>query len=335
MKKLFSKPFKFFLVFVALIGAAEIAYENMWINPHSGTFEKLNPESALITGTKIKTILVLGDEVSANPQSYVSMLRNQNPGYRIINGAVPNTGAVEASFIGKKLIEEYNPDILIYQINPANDLYNLRKGHDLSEANILSSFTNMITDEVRILNYLTNTISRSASEMGGNAFAALEPQNLMPNQNISFRPLASRSFEVQNGLVENSTLLKSGREIDLQKSLEKLNTLFCWLKKGATVLLLVTPHCAWIDRYYTDNMLKAGNFVSADFVNYTGAYPFIQKLKEYHFALPKVKIVDPTLMFRFHDIPEKRLFNLFSSDMNRYGHEILSTTLSGYIRQTL
>ena len=334
MKKLLSKPFKIFLLFVVLLTIAEISYVNQWINPHSGTFDKLNPESEIEPGGKRKTILVLGDEVSANPQSYVSMLRKSHPDYRIINGAVPNTGAIEASFIGEKLIKEYNPDILVYQMNPANDLYDLRKGQDLSEANLIGSLTNFLTDKVRILNYISNTISRAATEMGGNAFAALEPQNLIQNQNISFKPLAGKSFEKQNGLVENSTLLKSGRNVDFDESLGRLNTLFCWLKKGATVLILVTPHCSWIDRYYIDNMLKAGNFVSNDFANYSGTYPIVKKLKDYPFSLQKVKIVDPTVMLRFYDIPERRLFNVSSSDMNRYGHEVLASTLSGYIRQT-
>lgn len=334
MKKLFSKPFKIFLLLVTLLATAEISYINQWINPHSGTFEKLNPESEIAPGGKRKTILVLGDEISANPQSYVAMLRKNHPDYRIINGSVPNTGAIEASFIGEKLIKEYDPDILVYQMNPANDLYDLRKGQDLSEANLVGSVTNLLTDKVRILNYIFYTLSRTATEMGGNAFAALEPQNLIQNQNISFKPLTGKSFEKQNGLVENSTLLKSGRNIDFEEALTRLNTLFCWLKKGATVLFLITPHCSWIDKYYVDNMLKAGNFVSNDFANYSGTYPIIKKIKEYSFSLQKVKIVDPTLMLRFYDIPEKRLFNISSSDMNKYGHEVLASTLSGYIRQT-
>ncbi|MBK7866874.1 MAG: hypothetical protein IPJ75_07735 [Ignavibacteriales bacterium] len=332
---LIYKPLKYLIVVAILLGLVEVFYINRIVNFHSGTFSDLNPASEMTAKQNLPVILVLGDEVSANPDSYVAMLRVKHPGYKIINGALPNTGIIEMENFGEKLIKEHNPDILIYQVNPANDLYDLRKGTDKSEASLLSGISNSITDNFKFLDYLSYKISNTANNLSGQSFDGLEPENIPYAEKINIKALGPETYERQTGLIENSTLLKTMRQTDMETLMARMNNLFCKMKNGSKVFVLVTPHCSWIDKYYMDNMSLAGVELSEDFVKFSGTYPFVKVLSSYYFSNQKVKVVDPSMMLRHFDSPSKRLFKLRSNTLNRNGHEVMCSTISGFIRLSI
>lgn len=332
---LIYKPLKYLIVATMILGLVEVLYINRIINFHSGTFSDLNPASEMTAKQNLPVILVLGDEVSANPDSYVSMLRAKHPGYKIINGAVPNAGIIEMENFGEKLILEHNPDILIFQVNPANDLYDIRKGTDKSEAGILSGITNSITDNFKFLDYLSYKILNSANDLSGQSFDGLEPENIAYAERINIKELGPGSYERQAGLTENSTLLKAMRQTDMETLLSRMNNLFCKMKNGSKVFVLVTPHCSWIDKYYMDNMSLAGVDLTEDFIKFSGIYPFVKALNDYSFSNQKVRTVDPTSMLRHFDSPSKRLYKSKSNTLNRYGHEVVCSTISGFIKLSI
>ena len=328
---LIYKPLKYLFIASVILGLIEVLYINRIINFHSGTFSDLNPVSEMTAKKDLPVILVLGDEVSANPDSYVAMLRAKHPGYKIINGAVPNSGIIEMENFGEKLIKEHNPDILIFQVNPANDLYDIRKGTDRSEAGLLSGITNSITDNFKFLDYISYKLSNSANDLAGQSFDGLEPENIAYAEKINIKALGPGSYERQKGLTENSTLLKTMRQTDMETLLSRMNNLFCKMKNGSKVFVLVTPHCSWIDKYYMDNMSLAGVELTEDFIKFPGIYPFVKALSDYTYSNQKVKVVDPTLMLRHFDSTSKRLYKLRSNTLNRNGHEVLCSTISGFI----
>lgn len=332
---LIYKPLKYLLIATTILGLIEVLYINRIINFHAGTFSDLNPVSEMTAKKDLPVILVLGDEVSANPDSYVSMLRVKHPGYKIVNGAVPNAGIIEMENFGEELIEEHNPDILIFQVNPANDLYDIRKGTDRSEAGILSGITNSITDNFKFLDYISYKISNSANNLSGQSFDGLEPENIVYAEKINIKALGPASYERQTGLTENSTLLKTMRQTDMETMLTRMNNLFCKMKNGSKVFVLVTPHCSWIDKYYMDNMNLAGVNLSDDFVKFSGIYPFVKALNDFSFSNQKVKVVDPTTMLRHFDSPVKRLYKSRTNTLNRNGHEVLCSTISGFIKLSI
>ncbi len=76
----------------ATAGLLEIAYRRQWIDFYAAELRGLNRPGDLSPQDKRPTLLVLGDSFSAQPFSYVNVLRDSLPGTRIINAAVPGTG---------------------------------------------------------------------------------------------------------------------------------------------------------------------------------------------------------------------------------------------------
>ncbi len=332
MTTLITKPLKIFLLLIVILGLTEIAYRNNFINFNSGIFDKLNPEEMFASAAQKPVVLVLGDEISTNNEGYVNSLRARFPGHLIINGAVPYSGPVESSWIGAELIEKYNPDIVIYQINPANDLYNIRKGSDLDEAGFFSAITDVLSDKIKIFDLLTGKFKSVFNDMSGLQLAAIEPEGMPVSQNFEFSTGLTVAREQQKGLIENSSMLKSGRNLDLDEMLGILDDLFCKVKKECRVLLTVVPHSTWVNGWYREQMLKSGNHISDDFMRFNGTMPFISAIKNHIFANSRVKMVDMTPSLKNSDSKENRMFNVSSDKLNKKGQEVLATVLSGYIR---
>jgi hypothetical protein len=107
------------------------------------------------------------------------------------------------------------------------------------------------------------------------------------------------------------------------------------MKKDSKVFVLIIPHCAWIDKYYVDNMNLAGVDLSDEFVRYSGVYPFVKAFMDYPFSNQKIRVVDPTGMFRHFDGQSSRLYKLRTNTLNRKGHEVVCSTISGFIRLSI
>ena len=332
MSNLITKPLKIFILLIAVLTLTEVAYRNNLVNFHSGTFEDLNPGEMPGDTAEKPVVLVLGDEVSASGSGYVEALRGKFPDHLIINGAIPYSGPVEASWTGEKLIKKYNPDILIYQVNPANDLYNIRKGNDLDEAGFFSAITDYLSDEIKTFDYISGTFSSVFDNMSGAKLAKIEPDCLPVAQQLEFSTKSGTTVELQKGLIEYSSLLKSGRDHDMEEMLQILDDLFCKVKNDCRVLLTVVPHSTWVNGWYREQMLRSGNHMSEEFMRFSGNMPFMQQIRNHIFANSRVKIVDPATSLKNSDCKERRMYNVASDQLNKRGHEVLAAFLSSYIR---
>jgi len=144
----------FFLISVLLI--LELAYRRQWIDFYQSEMKALNSEEAL-QKNNIK-ILVFGDSFSAQNTSYLEALKTTYGADEVINCAVPGTGLRQHLLFAKDRIEQYNPDIILYQTYFANDLIDYKHPVNWKRLRFLRNIYWALGDQFLVLQHINRKL---------------------------------------------------------------------------------------------------------------------------------------------------------------------------------
>lgn len=280
----------------------EAAYRYMIVDFYAAELNGLN--AAQEPEGKKPALLVMGDSFSATRESYVGVLRDSLPQYRIINSAIPGTGAVQASFLAKKRFNRFQPEVFVYQIYVGNDLFDLRYPANWETISRTRNLYWRFCNDLRSLSYLNYKMGQ---------FSARRP-DFVPDSLVKVR--SSFSVDTYNAreklylkaepwLVENSVMLKEMRGMDffiyrglVKKLLERCPDGRC------EAYVLVIPHCAQVSKGYLYQSMQLGAVFSNTSEMGMEKYPFYNYLEEFvtakniHFvnplpALQQGELVEP------------------------------------------
>lgn len=246
----------FLLVSVTFI--MEIAYRFQWIDFYSNELAGLNlPEDLNENHGKEKTVLVMGDSFTADPNSYIKTLREQLPDYRIINSAVPGTGIYEASLMAPGRIAEFQPDVFVYQVYEGNDLIDITHPINWSELSFARNCYWWLSDRIlwfRYLNYKMAQVSANVGEELDDGSAKetgpFEPAAYSKRQQLYFRANPTILSDCRN--------LENGRETDMEDLKKHLQEILGLLPEGCKVKIVYIQHGAFNDPAYMRNMEVLG-----------------------------------------------------------------------------
>ena len=235
------------------------------------------------------TILFLGDSFTGNAESYVSYLRKElGFSINLINGAVSGTGIIETGILAPHLIEQYAPDVVVYQIYVGNDLLDIK--HRISgESGLLRRCYYTVSDNLRVFKFLNYRLG----QWRGSVYQDLPPQEALQGKSFAADSYNKRQrliFKEEPDLLSNTLSLSNGREGEFEKLVDGISELQDEIDENSKLVLLVIPHCAQVSDKYHDRMMEMG-MSELD----TQKTSFYEALRT---AIPNVTMIDPLAEFQ-------------------------------------
>lgn len=297
--------------------AMEMAFRHQWIDFYATEWRALNP--TLQPPGARKKILVLGDSFSAQPFSYVQVLRDSMPDCAIYNGAVGGTGIREAVAITRERLREITPDVLIYQVYVGNDLWDLRKRVS-GEASWLRRAYWQLSDRLLFLRYINYKSGQMRANIAGpTAELKEETAHFSP---AVYSPREKMLFRADPRLIEHSVLLNGNRASDMTRWLNSMDALLGLLPPNCRVLVLMVPHCAQVSSAWRDRMQALG---SAPVPAEVGAaqYPMLIQTLDHFRDNDRVHVLSPLPAFQAETGAGSRIYYENDPHLSPTGHRLL------------
>lgn len=318
----------------SVAGLLEIIYRCQWVDFYAAEFYGLNPSSALTACDSCPTLMVFGDSFSAQPFSYVNVIRDSMPDMRVINAAVPGTGIVEAVAIARKRLRQFSPDVLLYQVYTGNDLWDIRKTANHPEISLVRNLYWRLSDRALFLRFLNYRLGQFKHRTG----MSVESRELKTDQPFSPQLYSERErmiLRAEPALVQHSVLAASLRSQDLDTWLSKMESLLHQLPaRTRTIFITIVPHCAQVNDWYAGHLEQIGATPFPEEMQATD-YPFLERLRSHFARDTRVHILSPLPAFQIADSTGHRLYYENDPHLNAKGHALLGQVTGAEIRKSL
>ncbi|TNE60093.1 MAG: hypothetical protein EP344_07985 [Bacteroidetes bacterium] len=316
-----------YILFLAatVLGIMEIAYRYQWIDFYSTEWRALNPADQARQSNK--KILVLGDSFSAQPFSYVQVLRDSLPACTIYNAAVGGTGIQEATAIARRRLAAVKPDLFVYQVYVGNDLWDLRK-HTPGRVSGLRRLYWWMAERLLFLRYA----NYKSGQLKALAAAPATPMPELKDTSLVFSPeryspREKMLLQADPGMIRHNILLSGGRDTDMEDWLTRVEKLFRSPElEHCPVLLVIVPHCAqtsaqWRARMETLGVSDLPPRISAL------SYPFLDRIRSYFGNNKQVRIISPLPEFQAAATAGTLLYYENDPHLTPAGHQLLGEIL--------
>lgn len=297
----------------------ELSFRLYIIDFYKQEFEALNLPQPIEDESK-PSILIFGDSFSANADSYVGKLRNKLP-HNLINSAVSGTGVMEASFMARSRLAEYDPDLVIYQIYIGNDLLDI-KHRTTGDVPLARAFYYGLSDQLRVLKFLNYRFGQLKA--GWHDLHTETAQSALPFSPERYSERQKLIFQAEPFHLENVLELKNGREADSKVLVNRIGKIRNLLDEKTKLVVLVIPHCAEVNSTYHERMTKIGSKSSENTTD--KIYNMLET------DLPGVEILNVQNHFHRQDSVGNRLYYENDPHLNNNGQSVLAEILNGYLQ---
>ena len=310
----------------------EIAYRNQWLDFYKPELLGLNPKEILHSDKK--KILICGDSFSADPNSFVKTLRDSLTEYAVINGAVPGTGILQHELYIKNRIKKFAPDIFIYQFYVGNDLFDISHPSGSDKISKMRSLYWWLSDKMlslAFLNYRFAGVRYSFYDDGGGNYKPKE-KDTFSAENYSKRE--KLNYLADPSLLENTLMLKGGREHDYALFERKLSGIVRMLPPKTKMYFVIIPHQSQISEEYFNRHQQMGSYSTIPYYNLDEhSLPLYIKLTEWC-RTNQIAVIDPLEKFKSY---EHKQDLYFSNDphLRIAGHQIISEMLLNAMKDSM
>ena len=301
----------------------ELAYRFYIVDFYGGNLRGLNAISALEEKNK-PTLLVIGDSFSADQQSYVNHLQKNIPDYRVINSAVPGTCIRQHALMASKRINRFAPKVFLYQIYVGNDLFEFHHKTDSPKISTLRKMYWWLSDRILVIGYINAKLPNIRQALFQDLPVSIDPKVLQDFSPEKYSQRSKLLFQAEPQLVENSALLKNGREADMEKFSKKMQKMFSDVPPDCKIVLLVIPHCIQLGAPYLERMQSIGAQVMEPEALTNPNYPFLNYLQN---RLPgNVLVVNPLIWLQQQDTISNVYYNN-DPHLNAKGQQLIGKKL--------
>jgi hypothetical protein len=282
--------------------AVEWLYRLQLIDTYRPELRSANPAGVLEYRDQ-PTLLVLGDSFSVGRTSYVGILQNSLREWQVVNGAVSGTGVLQALYMAPGRFARFHPSVFVYQVYVGNDLFDLRYPVNWETTSLARNAYWFLANHFRVLSYLNYRLRRpqeapaasqrtTGSLLETEVAAAAEDTDGFSVERYDER--VKLYLRAEPGLIEDSILVRGGRQRDYGMFLDRLSELLAYCKPGwCRAYVLVIPHVSQVDASYLTYFRRLGaRFTNPDALR-RAEYPFVVHLRARLVGSPNVKVVDP------------------------------------------
>ncbi|MEM7039575.1 MAG: hypothetical protein AAF570_21560 [Bacteroidota bacterium] len=321
MKKCLRGGLYLALLSIFLLLVLEFVYRHQWIDTYRRELTYLNPDSEAETGRP--NLLVMGDSYTAARHGWVQSLREAFPEHRIINSAVPGTGAVQAGYMAGNRFSDFPPRTFIYQIYVGNDLFDYRLPVNWSELGFARNIYYSFANHLRSLSWLNYSLAQFGTADDAEVYtdARLAEDRFDPAR---YNGREKLYLKAEPGLIENSALLRGDRADDMPGYLAHLDALMAHCNGDCQAWIVILPHCAQVHTTYRERMQTLGATISDPTAFRARAYPFVQAIRD-HFQQnrPEIRILNALPAFQKAEAKGIQLYYENDPHLNQRGQAIL------------
>jgi hypothetical protein len=294
-------------VSVAALLLFEVVYRYQWFDSYAAEFEALNENenadrSEQEDGEEL-SILVCGDSFSATPQGWVSELRSLYPEHQFINAAVPGTGIRETLILAPDRIEQFQPDVFIYQVYVGNDLFDIDRPTNWSDISIMRNVFWSMSDVFLSLRLVNYKIGQYSSIVGSDSIIDVSKDA------VGFDPKVYNArekvyWDAEPSYFEKAIFLHEDVRDEFEELTAGIKALKAQLPEGCQMYVLVIPHAAQLDEKHFNRTAQV--FSGFPLYNDTLSrwtqdieWPFQSELRTRLQAENTAKVVDALSLLRY------------------------------------
>lgn len=323
----------------------EAAYRFAMFDPYGPELRAYNSVEDLATKIPARTVLVMGDSMTAGARSYPALMRGAIPDLRVINAGIPGSGILQANIVAAKRFREFDPDVFLYQITVGNDLLNLRYPIHWRKVSFARNVYWSVVHRLRLIEYLNYRSGQLAFSIRHREFlrdraagGPPEPRSCGYDPD-EFDPLEYTKririyFQADPGYLEDQVLVRASRERDFERLLDGLQRLLghCDPESCRSFLLLV-PAPPQVDPAYLDRFRRIGARFGDPAQLQQTEYPFLRRLRE---ALAgsgqgHVTLLNPIDALREAEQRGNPVFFLHDDHLNDCGQDVLAKVVSAAV----
>ena len=324
MRKIYTVLVIFLITVFLFSITLELAYRNHWLDFYKPELLGLNPKEVL--HSEKKKVLVCGDSFSADPNSFVKVLRDSLQDYAVVNGAVPGTGIAQHELYIKNRIEEFSPDIFIYQFYVGNDLFDISHPHASHKISNLRSWYWWLSDRMlslAFLNYRFAGVRYSIYDDGGGNYKPKEKDEFSI-ENYSKRE--KLNYLAEPSLIENTLFLKQERQKDYADLAKKFSEIIHTLSLKTQIYFVIIPHQSQISQEYFNRHKLVGSISSVPYYSLDEqSLQLYVQLRELCLK-NRITFVSPLDAFRNYEFKEE-IYYSNDPHLKITGHRIISQML--------
>lgn len=306
----------------------ELAYRYQWVDFYRGEWRLLNPE----TSAEGKKILLMGDSFTAHPLGYVKTLRDSLPDAAIRNAGIPGTGIRETAIIAPGRLQEFQPEVLVYQVYVGNDLWDIRKSAARQGVEQWRRLYWKAADRSLFLRYLNYKSAQLKTDIGllpAPSFY-LEAPAYAPER---YNAREKRIFRAEPALVQNSLTLQGARARDMARWFGHMDALLKALPESTQqVLIWVIPHCAQVSRHYQTRMEAIGA-APFDSTALAHNFPFLQAIRQRYQTDSRVQVYSALPEFQAAELRGEALYYENDPHLNERGSRLCGELLLNRLRE--
>lgn len=311
---------------IAFFLVLEIAFRYQWFDFYKAELKNLNKD--LNKGHHLKNILICGDSFTADPVSYVSLLKDSIRNVQIINAAVPGSCIRQHTLYLPDRIKAYQPEIFIYQFYAGNDLFEIRHPYQSNQISFFRKIYWFLSDKILSLAYLNFRFAgvryRYFDDAGG-MYTAKEIDRFSVS---SYSKREKFNYKAEPDLIENTYLLKNGRDADWLYFKTKFIEMINQLDDSVSKYFVFIPHESMLSKSLMDKHKSLGARFSTP---PSTDYPLKKEIKALCTEL-NLYFID----YSRPSVDSTSLENLFYTNdphLNRFGQLTLGKQLLSEIRK--
>ena len=331
------------ILFILL--AVELIYRFQLVDTYLPELKSYNLKEDLADSGGRKTILIMGDSMTAGNQNYPAIMRDKLPGYRIINSGVSGTCILETALIAPKRFAEYKPSVFIYQVYVGNDLFEIRHPVNWKAIPFLRNVYWVLSNHLRSLVYLNYRLmqrfvglhqalsgtrdSRSSKEQGVGT-------GIAQSKTFSAEMYTSRTrinLQAEPYLLENQIMAEGNRKKDFEIFLNKLKVVLSLCKEGeCQAYILIIPQCCQTNDYYLENMKLIGAKFNHPTEIHKGEYPFVTETKKALAYKSNVSVLNPIQSLRKGETEGKSMYFQDDEHLTEDGQAAIAEFIVSYVK---
>lgn len=274
------------IAFITLV-LFEIVYRNYWIDFYRSALTALNPEEDLAL-SEDQTILIFGDSFTADPNSWVNVLRDTLTEHNIINSALPGSSVFHQKLFFEDRVEEFDPDQIIIQLYVGNDLIDYNRPQSFSAISLSRNLYWWISDYFISLQYINYKLGQFGSSKG-----SFDPKELEGFSTEKYNDRVKNYLLASPSIVQESISPKDELKDEFEHLKEDLIELI--QQVDIPVFVMVIPHCVQTNDDQLEHYKKLGALLNEKEVT---AFTFYDELNKLESELDQLTVWSPLGEFK-------------------------------------
>ncbi|MEO1517017.1 MAG: hypothetical protein AAFV95_18480 [Bacteroidota bacterium] len=323
------------LVYLCFLGISvllllELSYRWYVVDFYGNNLSSLNEKTEL-TSHKDATILVVGDSFSADRQSYVKSLRHQWPDYRVVNSSIPGTCLRQHELFLPKRLQQFQPDLLLYQLYLGNDFLEFRPPVKSPNISLARRLYWLVSDYFLVIRFLNAKLPQIRQATYHDLPTSADPKmadHFVPQQ---YSARSQMQFRAEPHLVHHSAQMMGQRGDDGREITQRLKRLLQEVPSNCQVVLLVIPHCLQVHQRYGERLAQIGAAQAPLHSITESNYPFVEYLRT-ELADQRIHIANPLGHFQEAE-RQKQIYYAQDPHLNPGGQKILGDFLVDFLQK--